>query len=60
MSIVAQRIVIARIQLLPRWGIIGVGIAWRVGQSSLTIVRPLIQLLRVFRLDGPWALEGAR
>ena len=60
MSIVAQRIVIARVQLLPAWGITGVGVAWCVEQSSLAIVMLLTQLRRVFRLDGRWALEGAR
>jgi O-antigen/teichoic acid export membrane protein len=44
--------------LLPRWGIIGVGIAWCVGQSSLAIVVLLTQLRWVFRLDRRWALEG--
>jgi hypothetical protein len=46
--------------LLPRWGIVGVGIAWCVGQSSLAIVVLLTQLRWVFRLDGRRALEGAR
>jgi O-antigen/teichoic acid export membrane protein len=46
--------------LLPRWGITGVGVAWCVGQSSLAIVVLLTQLRWVFRLDGQWALEGAR
>jgi hypothetical protein len=59
MSIVAQRIVIALVHVLPRWGIVGVGIAWCVGQSSLAIVVLLTQLRRVFRLDGRWALKGA-
>ena len=76
MSIVAQRIVIARVQLRPGRGITGVGVAWSgaasaaqrsaavppqgAEQSSLAIVMLLTQLRRVFRLDGRWALEGAR
>jgi hypothetical protein len=60
MSIVAQRIVIALVHVLPRWGMIGAGIAWCVGQSSLATVVLLTQLRRVFRLDGRWALEGVR
>jgi hypothetical protein len=60
MSIIAQRIVIARVQLHPGWGITGVGIAWCAEQSSLAIVRLLTQLRWVFRLDGHWALRGAR
>jgi hypothetical protein len=51
MSIVAQRIGIARVQSLPPQG---------VEQSSLAIVRLLTQLRWVFRLDGRWALERAR
>ena len=60
MSIGAQRSGIARVHMLPRWGMGGVGIAWCVGQSSRAILVLLTQRRRVFRRDGRWALEGVR